>query len=312
MLQKRRVLAAKIETTVGTDITPAAADGTVQAYNAEMNADIDMFTRERQGGFSPIPAVTGMRGGTCKFSIDLTVGNTAPVWASTFLPACGLTNLTATTVWQPDTNVPGAAASTGRVASPKTLTISLYRDGAMEKLIGAAGNAVFNFMAGRPVKVDFTFRGVYVVESAATILAPTYVTDVPPRWASAAFTVNAVAQKAATMTLDLGNEIILRESQDTAQGYHSALITDRTIKLTVDPEAVLPATYDPRADWLAGTERVLSTVLTGVSALTFGAPKLQVMKVTDGNRNKNMIENIEYQLNGSSSLGDDELTLTFS
>ncbi len=307
MLHRRRVLAAKIETTVGTDITPGATDATVQVFDAEMQADITMSPRQRQGGFSPIPSVAGMLGGTCKFSIHAIGGASNPAWASLFLPACGLINTSL--VWTPETNPPG----TGGV---KTLTISLYRDGTLEKLVGAMGNAVFNFVAGQIVKVDFTFKGVYssaTLLSDTSIVAPTYVTTVPPRFSTAAFTVGAVTPKFASATLDLGNEIILRESQETASGYHSALIVDRNITLKCDPEAVLVATYSPRSDWTAGTERALAWGLgTTGNKIAFAAPKAQVVNVQEGSRNKNQIDSIDYQLNGSSSLGDDELTLTFS
>ncbi len=180
------------------------------------------------------------------------------------------------------------------------------------------GNVVFNFVSGQIVKADFEFKGIYsstTLLSDTSILAPTYVTTVPPRFQTAAFTVGAVTPRMATMTLDLGNNVILRESQETASGYLSALITDRRITLKCDPEAVLAATYNPRADWAVfpPTERALAWNLgaTG-NKIAFAAPKAQVTNVQEADRNKNQIEQIDYQLNGSSSLGDDELTLTFS
>ena len=71
LLRKKSVLAAKVETAVGTAEALTAADATFNIFDAEIQPTIDFAERPGQAGFSPLPGVPGARGGTCTFTTDI-------------------------------------------------------------------------------------------------------------------------------------------------------------------------------------------------------------------------------------------------
>ena len=59
ILKENRVLLAKLETTVGTPIALADADGVFCAYDVEISPNIDFQQRDQQGGMSQLEGKTG-------------------------------------------------------------------------------------------------------------------------------------------------------------------------------------------------------------------------------------------------------------
>lgn len=303
MLAKKRVLAAKIETTVGTAISLSASDATFNVFNASIQPDIPFNARESQSAFSGLTGSYEGLGGTAKFSCELTGGSSIPAWATTFLPACGM--VASSLVMSPQTNPPGSGGV-------KTLTIGSYVDGIWRSIKGAMGNAVFRFEAGKKVMVDFEFKGIWVPPTDVALITPTWTTVAPLRFVSSGLAIGAANPKCANLTIDLGNQVILREDSGTSSGYISACITDRKMKGTIDPEAALVATRDNLGDWLARTEAALAISLgASTNGVAFAAPKLQFTNVQEANRNDMYVEQIDFVLNRSASAGDDELTITF-
>lgn len=309
LLQRRRVLAAKIETTVGTAISVSGTDATFNVFDAQIVPDITNETRQSQGTMSQLPAVPGMRSGTCTFSLELTGGASVPAWASTFLPACGmpLSSTTATVSSEP------AGSNT------KTLTLALYEDGNVKAISGAMGSFVLRCITGQRVMLDFTFRGKWHASPSATsILTPTYGTTAPLTFRSSTITIGSFAPKLSEFTIDLGNEIVLREDPSDATGILNACIVGRMPTGTMNPESTLVNTHSstvniPYADWVGMTERALSLTLgSSGNQCVITAPKLQVTKVEAIDRNGIIAENISFQLNKSSSGGNDELVFEFA
>lgn len=304
LLKKRTVLAAKIETTVGTDVTPGASDAVWNAYNVSIQPNIEMVERERQGGFARLPSALSARSGQVKFSIDAIGGASDPLWASAALPGCGWVATAGT--YYPISKPAGASGG------PKTLTLSVYEDGLLKKITGAVGNFVMNFMSGKPVRIDFTFTGCWVAPTDASILTPTYETAIPPRFASSTLTIASYTPRLSELTIDSGNTIMLREDGTTVSGYHSACITDRKVVGKLNPETSLVATQDTWGQWLASTEQALSVIVgSSGNRITIAAPKLQFTNVQEADRDKILTDDVDFQLNGSSDLGDDELTFAF-
>lgn len=303
MLRKRSVLAAKIETTVGTAISLSASDATMPVFNAIIQPDIAFIPREGQGNFSSLTGTHEALMGTATFSVELTGGASIPAWATTFLPACGM--VASSLVMSPQTNPPGSGGV-------KTLTIAHYIDGVKRMIHGAMGNAVFRFEAGKRVMVDFTFKGVWNNPTDVAILAPTWTTVAPLRAVAGAVAIGAASPKAANITIDLGNDVQLRQDISSTGGVLAALIADRKMKGTIDPESALVATRDNHGDWLARTEAALAISLGAASnGVAFAAPKLQFTNIQDAERGGQYIDNIDFVLNRSAALGDDELTITF-
>ena len=91
LLRKKRVLAAKIETTAGTAIALGSADAAFNVYDAEIQPNIETIERQSEGSFSQQSSIAGSRSGTVTFKTYLEGDGAGgvPDWASTFLPACG-------------------------------------------------------------------------------------------------------------------------------------------------------------------------------------------------------------------------------
>jgi len=301
LLSRISELAAKIEGTVGTLESLSGTDGVFRAYNVEMKPDIEYEEREFQGTLSAAAGVLGQRAGTCRFEVDLTGGGTAPDWAATLLPACGLKNTSGS--FSLLSTPPEAGGGT------KTISIARYVNGRKNTLHGCMGNVRFFGTPGKVARAASEFKGLWTSVTDASIITPTKETTAPLRTASATLTVNSIAMKVGQWELDLGNHVELREDPATVQGLHSAVIVARRPVFKIDPEAALVATYDPYGDMLSRTLRAISLVLgTSGNRLTFAAPKAQVMTAQDGDRRGIYVDQLEYHLTRNSA-NDDELTL---
>lgn len=315
LLQRRRVMAAKIETTVGEAIALAAADAAFNAMDVTISPDIETETRHGQGGgLSKLPPVPGARGGTITFKIELvgsgSIGTPVPQWATTLLPACGMYD--DSDVFKLDSRPPEASGS-----NTKTLTIGVYEDGLFKSLRGAMGNAVFQFAAGKVIGIEFTFSGIWVDPSDVALLTPNYPSVIPPRFASSGLSVDGDwTPRVAEMTIDLGNDVQLREDSTDISGFHSAVIVDRESGGTMDPEATSVADHDAYGDWLRSTGGALVIDIGAGSAdgnrIQFAAPVFQLTGVDEADRNAVQTDAVEFKLIKSADAGDDELTITFS
>ena len=305
LLKKIRVLAAKIETTAGTEIAVDATDADYNVFDAMMQRNTERFERQGQGGFGRISSAYGAEVGTCTFKVELTgsgTPNTAPQWALALLPACGLAHSGGT--FSPTSEPPGSNA--------KTVTLALYENGLLKKMRGCAGNCEITFDSGKPIMFDFTFQGAWVSVTDAPILAPTYPTAKPIKASGSTFTIASYTPKYSTMKINLGNVIVPRPSAAVSGGIHSFMISDRRVTGTIDPEGALVATVDNYGKWIAGTEEAFSFAATdGTDTVTFAGPKCERINIQEGEREGLLVDNIEFQFNKSAAAGNDEFTIDF-
>jgi hypothetical protein len=168
LLARKRVLACKTETTVGTAISLAGADAVFNVFDATIQPTIEFVSRMGQAAFGSITGSVGQASGTLTFRTELFGDGAAgvPSWASTLLPACGFVNSAGT--FSPKSEAPGS--------NVKTLTMGLYEDGIFKSIRGAVGNCVVTIVPGKPVDLNWTFTGAWVTPTDVAILAPTYPT----------------------------------------------------------------------------------------------------------------------------------------
>lgn len=306
LLRRKRVLAAKVETAIGTAEVLAGADGAFNVYNPLIQPTITMVNREGQGGFGYLPSVPGGYSGTATFRTYLEWDGTAtePSWADTFFPACGWVK--SGQVYTPRSEAPGA--------NVKTLTIGCYVDGKFKSIAGAMGSFVVTLPTGQPGFIDWTFTGVMQTESDVALITPTYPTDKPMRFAGGLAEWNDVNLCVSQAVINSGNNVVLRECPTTAAGFIAAIVTDRRPTITVDPEAATVATQDRWAAWLASTEYVLELDVDGPgnSVLSFDAPKASIINNQEGDRNNIVTDQIEFQCNKNGATHDQELSITFT
>lgn len=306
LLKRKRLLAAKIETTSGTAETLAAADAAFNTYDVMIQQNIEMTTRESTGGFGTLASVPGGYQGKVTFKTDWAWDGTAtePAWADTFFPACGVTKSVNT--FAPKTEVPGS--------NVKTLTIGVYIDGMLKRLRGCAGTFKIVCPTGRMVTTEWEFTGIWDTPTDVAILSPTYPTDLPLRYANGVTTWQSYALAVENITFDVGNEITLRESATSVAGYAAALITNRVPKISCNPESKLVAAQDRFGQLLAMSEGsfVWEIKGPGTSKVVITAPKAGITNIQEADRNKLTVDQLELQCNRNGSTQDSEFSIVFT
>lgn len=306
LLRRKAVFAAKIEATVGTAETITASEGAFNARDFEIQPTVGMTRREGQGGFNYLAGIPEGIMGTCKITHDLSYdGTNIPSWASVLLPACGWVDTAGT--FSPVSSGPG----TGGV---KTVTLAHYKDGKRSLLSGAMGTFKIVCQTGKVAYIEFTFTGKYSSnETDTTIIAPTYPTTLPMRFSPGVLTWNSVNLCTASVEVDAGNSVVMRECVDVADrtGYKSAIATNRAPVITADPESELVATQDRDAKWLTSTPEAFSMrVGVALSSIVIAAPKAQLENKQQGNRSDMMVDNLTWLATAGAS-ADTELTIAF-
>lgn len=305
LLKRKRVLAAKIETSPGTAESLLAADAAFNAYDVMIQPSIEVERREAQGQFGTLAGVASSRQGKATFKTDLGWDGTSsePAWATTFLPACGY--VLATNTFTPRSSAPGS--------NVKTLTIACYIDGMRKILAGCMGTFRLVAPTGRMAYIEWEFTGKWQAPTDVTILAPTYPTDSPLRFASGLVEWNDIGLKVEQVTFDAGNEITLLEDPTDATGYSYALVVDRAPKFTANPESVLVATQNRWNEWITNVEDTFELDIDGpsTSVLTIDAPKAQITNVQEGDRGKIVTDEIEWSCNKDATL-DTDVSIIFT
>lgn len=307
MLKKRRLLAAKIETTAGTAETLLAANAAYNVYDLMIQPQIDVERRDGQSAFGKLPSVPGMRAGVATFRTDLQWDGTAtePAWADVFFPACGWVKSGQT--YSPISESPGS--------NVKTITIAAYIDGVRKQLSGCMGNFVITLPTGRRGYIDWTFTGIWnAVADVSMLSSVSHPTDSPIRFASGVFSWDSVSYHASQVTIDAGNVVAMREGPSTASGLIHALVVDRSPTVSCDPESVLVSFQDRFGVWLDMVEAPLRIDLDAASTavLEIDAPKAQFISIQESERNGIVTDDIQFQCNKNGSTADQELTFTFT
>lgn len=306
LIRRRRVLAAKTETTPGTAESLLAADAAFNAYNIVFQQNVAFEEREAPAAFGMMASIPGMHQGTISFSMDASWDGTAtePTWADTFLPACGWVK--SGQVFTPRTEAPGS--------NVKTLTLAVYNDGIRWLLSGAAGTFTLVCPTGRAAVFNFTFQGLLQATTDQSMPAPTYPTDVPMRYASSTTTWNSVALCLENITLDSGNTVTPIECAANAQGVEYFMVTNRQVRVTGNPSTRLVASQDRYGKLLDMSEHALTWNLDGPTnaVMTMAAPKAQIVNINPGDRNGQTIDEIEWLCLRNGSTIDQEVSITFT
>ena len=242
--------------------------------------------------------VTTVNTGGSKITIDTnTTGKTYTSGGTVTRPA----------FFGPTTAPPEAAGS-----AAKTLTVGRWSDGRLATIHGAMGTLRLTCPTGRIVGIEFTFNGIYDRPVDSALVVPTWPTVVPPKFAGK-LDLGGTAIKTANLTIDLGNEVVVREDANAAAGYCSAVVADRLVTGSMDPEAGLVAALPQVADWLDGTADTLFAQVgtTPGNIAAIAAPACQRTNVQDGERNRLAIDQIDFQCNPSADAGNDELRIYF-
>jgi len=306
LLKRKRVIAAAVETTIGTAETLAGSDAAFNAYDVMIQPNVEFEQRPGQSSFDQLAGVVGPYSGTATFKTDLGWDGAAtlPTWASVLLPACGWVDTSNT--FNPTSEAPGS--------NVKTLTIGAYIDGVRKLLAGCMGTFQLVCPTGKMAYIEWTFQGVWQTATDVSLLSPTYPTASPLRYSSATTTYDSVALCVENVTFDAGNNVIMRPCAGTAAGFVSALVTDRAPTITADPEATLVATQDRYGDLLSNAEAEFTVTLDGPSTSTIEivAAKAQYTNVQEADRNGMVTDALTFQCNKNGTTADQSLQIVFT
>jgi len=320
LLKRLTAMAMKLESTIGTAESLTAAEGAFNAYDLEIQLENDVEERECQGSFNYLAGVSGARGCTINFKVDLAMagGTALPAWASVLFPCCGCE--ISSLVIAPKSEGLSASSSVH-----KTCTIGFYENGVFKSAAGCMGNFKIVANSGQIAYVEFEMKGVWQTVSDASLIDATYPQDLPMRFAgsgaSAGVSLGGVSLCVSSLEFDLGNEVILRECPDTIAGYKSALVVSRYPKITIDPEHQLVANYDAFGKLLSNTEEAFSGMVgtgfttgaqTNAPTCILAAPKAQIFSAQEGDREKLLTHELELMCNKNGQTEDEEFSLTFA
>lgn len=259
-VKRIQVLLAKVETTEGTDATPAATDavrlvepGTVTYGAEEMNDRPDLHNQllDEEGPIEPSAKYTEIAG-------KLHIRGGTGAWTSTTFPephaiiqGAGFAAAFAGGIWSYDT----------ATTSLKSLTLKAWSgtDTGVHVLSTSLGarlsRLAMTWEAGKIGIMDFTARGIYVAPSDTSVIAPTYPfpTISGPRfvgsggsWALGALT-NAVL-RSASVTIE--NTLVPRRNANAPDALAGYTVTQRKMTFSAKFEAARIADYDAFTNWV--------------------------------------------------------------
>jgi len=324
MLTQKQQIAIKQEATAGVTETVTAADVVLKTGNAEFEADVAMTPREAlSASLSKRGSVVGSRMGKIRWSQYLRGTSTAPVASSNEpdfsvpFKGCGA----AITVSGGSPNEQSSFKPSTSTISDETngayCTVALYEDGKRYMLRGAVGNCVLTHASGLPPKAAFEFTGVLVPPPTDTaLLVPTYPTIVEPPFLTAAISIlGYTTARIQTLTLDFGNQIVMRPDPNNPQGYITAQIVGRTPVGSFDAEEIIAATKNYWNEWIDA--QTTGSITTGVfpgggtnyNQFQVTIPKAKYTKVGLGDREGVATANVEFECLANSDAGNDEWEL---
>lgn len=308
LLKRKRILAAKIETTPGTAESLAAADAAFNCYEVTVQQEIEKSPREGQGSFGHLPSASAGHKGRITFKTDLVWDGTAtePAWADTFFPACGCVKSTNT--YTPRSEAPGT--------NVKTLTMAVYEDGRVKLMRGCVGTFRLVCETGKIAMIEWDFVGIWTTPTDVALLAPTYPTTAPIRYASGVTTFNSVAMQCQSVTLDIANEMYLREGTAATNitGYIAGCITNRRPVITCNPESKLIGTQDRYLFFRDSSEYVATFEIAGpsTSKIVVSAPKATIENIQDADRNALIVDDLTLLCCQNGSTADQEFSIVFT
>jgi len=318
MRTRRRVVACKFEATEGTAETLSVSQTGILVIDPKIDVDIKMTERPvARATLGTMAAVAGARSARMTFRTELkgtgttyTVNSASKPAISNYLEACGYlatygSGAIAAWCFTP-------TSGTGTSLYIPSLTMCTWEDGVKKQIRGARGNVRFTGNVGEPIYAEFDFLGVLDTITDEATPTPTYESQIPPVLLSANMSIGNYSAVAGGFTLDSGNTLALRDSINSADGYLSALITQRKISGTMNPEMTTVAAKDWFGTWRASTQQslIIGNVGSGAgNVIKFSIPKLRLKKVGDTDRNGLAVADLQFDLEETTA--DDEMTLYF-
>lgn len=195
----------------------------------------------------------------------------------------------------------------------ESLTLYLYLDGLLHKMTGARGTWSMEGTGGEYARFNFDFTGNYIDPVDAAMPSPTNETSKPPMVELANLNIGGISTfYASSFSIDMANDVVIRDNINNAEGYAGAMITGRAPMATFDPEAELVATHDFFGKMKSGAEMEFEVHVgnTKGNVVTFYGPNVQYRSINYGERNS--IRTMDVQMGLTTNTSDNELVVGFS
>jgi hypothetical protein len=268
-LTRKRLLLAKIESTYGTDSTPAATDAILVSALEVQPLQLELKDRELILGYlGNTEMVVGQRLVSVSFDVEIAgsgTAGTAPKW-SALMQACGFS----------ETIVASTSVTYAPISSAfKGVTLYFFADGVRHKVTGCRGTWSMALETGEIPKISFSFTGIFNAPTDETQPSPTFSNQADPVVVNSANTatlqVHGYAACLSAFSLDLANETPFRQLAGCTQ---QVMITDRKPEgeVTIEAPTIAQKNYFNAAStqtagqfsWVHGT--------TAGNIITFTAP----------------------------------------
>lgn len=207
----------------------------------------------------------------------------------------------------------------------ESLTLYLYLpddsgNSILHIMTGARGTWTMTAQGGNFATFQFSFTGSYVpVTGPTTPTGVVYETQKPPQVELAGMKVfgadhvPVTTLKAAQYTLDIANDVQIREDVNAGDAYAGAMIVDRKPAMGMDPETVLESTFGFWANLVSAQSLEWSARVGTVRGNTviFSSENINTNGLAYANRASIRTYDFKAACSAVSSAGDDELSITF-
>ena len=224
------------------------------------------------------------------FITDYTAGKVATL-TDAFSPV-----LDNTTEYQIPVNVLYSPAS----VSIPSLTIYLYQDGVLWKLVGCRGTFTFEAPTARPARFNFTFSGTVLSKEDAAVPGGVFDDVRPPVFKAASMLVDRATSSVGTFRVDNGNRLTFPGNPNAPEGFDPVEITERRMTGSVDPSATLVATRDIFGSMQVGDQKIIHGRWGTVAANRIGVTIPTALFLSDdpGDREGILTEEVNFQAPG--------------
>ncbi len=183
----------------------------------------------------------------------------------------------------------------------EAMSLALYEDGRRITVRNARGTVKFTMNRGEPAKAEFNMMGVINSLADASFLADVPYDDEvrPPAYLGVGLEFLGNTDLIfADMSIDVGNQVVMRDNANNAEGYEGARITERSPKGTFNPEAQLFADFNGFDEIYQGNFGAMEMAFGSVAGnrIEFTARNVQPTGLSDADRNKLVLNPIDFAL----------------
>lgn len=307
---KNRTIGIKLEATDGTYIAPTSAEAAFIVKDPSIKYVKDDKTFEvvmAQGSAAPSRSIPGIRIAEVKLTTPLMnsgVAATATI-VQNLLLCCGFKG----TGTNSKTLLPLTPTDVGQTASA-----GMWEDGRFKSAAGCSFTWKMTGVAGKPVMVEFTGRGVgSVVPADAAMVYGAAPANLPPILISASFQIGGTAICVPGFEIEGGGTVVPRECINETESVRSFQYIPGIITIKVKPDALLLADKNWYAIFRAGTQAAFTVTVGSVTdqKVVMTAPAIQLTGDPDTEDDNGLMRDaLEFQCNASA--GDDQFQILFS